>query len=66
MSTEVRLGYHIWKSKSDGNWHWNYKAKNGDIVAGGGGYKSKPDCLHAIGLLRTSGGDKIWNLTPED
>jgi uncharacterized protein YegP (UPF0339 family) len=66
MSTEVRLGYHIWKSKSDGNWHWNYKAKNGDIVAGGGGYKSKPDCLHAIGLLRASGSDKIWNLTPED
>ncbi|HEY5779860.1 MAG TPA: YegP family protein [Terrimicrobiaceae bacterium] len=65
MPTTARNGYQIWKSNRDGEWYWHFKAKNGELVASGEGYKNKSDCLHAIDLLRASAKDKVWNLTPE-
>jgi uncharacterized protein len=61
-----RNGYEIWESPQSGEWYWHYKCKNGEIIAGGEGYKNKTDCLHAVGVLRASSGAKIWNLIQED
>lgn len=37
-------------------WRWQFRARNGEIVAHGEGYQHKTDCLHAIALLQGSAG----------
>jgi uncharacterized protein YegP (UPF0339 family) len=58
--------FEIWKSKNNNNWYWRFKAGNGEIVAGGEGYTTKQNCIHAIGLIQNGANTaKIYNLTPE-
>lgn len=39
----------------NGNWGWRLKAKNGETVASGEGYKRKADAVHAVKLVMASG-----------
>jgi len=47
----------IYKDKA-GEWRWNLKASNGEIIADcGQGYKNKSDCNHGIDLVKEAGPD---------
>ena len=47
----------------DGDWRWRLRAVNGAIIAcSGEGYTNLGDCLHAIGLVKNSGGAIVENL----
>ena len=39
---------------SDGNWYWNLKGANHEIIAHGEGYVSKQGALVAVGLVKSS------------
>jgi uncharacterized protein YegP (UPF0339 family) len=59
------MKYEYWKSDSDGQWYWHFKAGNGEIVAQGEGYASKHNCLEAIKLMKNSAYTNEINLTPD-
>lgn len=40
--------------QSGGEWRWRLKAGNHEIIAHGESYKNKNDCLHAIGLVKST------------
>lgn len=41
-------------------WRWRLKSSNGNIIADSGeSYWNKADCLHAISLVKASGGAPI-------
>ncbi len=39
---------------SAGEWRWNLKAGNHEVIASGEGYVNKSDCEHAVGLVKSS------------
>lgn len=42
-------------------WRWHYFASNAKIIAvSSEAYWHKSDCLHAINLMRGSGGDPVY------
>lgn len=46
------------KKDKAGEWRWNLKAKNGEIIADSAeGYKNKADCKHGIELVMDAGPD---------
>jgi uncharacterized protein YegP (UPF0339 family) len=52
------MRYEVEKDRA-GKWRWRLRAKNGRIIAtgGGDGYGRIGDCLHAIGLVMQAGDD---------
>ncbi|MBO1079866.1 YegP family protein [Roseomonas haemaphysalidis] len=40
--------------RADGQWQWNLKAANHEIIAQGESYKNKSDCLNCISLVRAA------------
>lgn len=42
---------------SGGDWRWQYRTGAGELVAGGGGFHSKADCLQVVKLLRRGAAD---------
>lgn len=57
------MKYEYWKAQN-GHWYWHLKAANGEKIAQGEGYVNKADCLHAIGLVKSSTNAPVVNLTP--
>ena len=48
------MTYYVYKDSS-GQWRWRLRAANQEIIAvSGEGYYNKQDCLHAIGLVKSS------------
>jgi uncharacterized protein YegP (UPF0339 family) len=48
----------VMKKDNAGEWRWNLKANNGEIIADSGeGYKNKGDCEHGIELVKAAGPD---------
>lgn len=46
------MKFHIYKSGViRKEWRWKLKARNGEIIASGEGYKNRADCFYAIHLL---------------
>lgn len=45
--------YTVFKG-TNGNWYWNLKAANHQIIANGEGYANKADVLTVIGLVKAS------------
>ncbi len=43
----------IYKDTS-GQWRWNLRSANREIIAHGESYYNKRDCLHAVNLVKTS------------
>lgn len=39
--------------RSGDEWRWRLKARNGEIIASGEGYKNRLDCVGAIGLIQS-------------
>ena len=40
--------------RSGGQWRWNLRAGNHEIIAQGESYINKADCLHAINLVKST------------
>ncbi len=45
------MKFEIYRSGEE--WGWRLKARNGEIIAVGEGYKNKADCLATIDLLQS-------------
>lgn len=45
------MKFEIYRSRSE--WRWRLKARNGEPIASGEGYKNKTDCIAAIDLIRS-------------
>lgn len=39
--------------RSGDEWRWRLKARNGEIIASGEGYKNKADCLATVDLIQS-------------
>lgn len=51
--------YYVFQDSS-GEWRWHLRAANNRIIADSGeGYRNKPDCLHAITLVKDSKGAPV-------
>jgi len=56
------MAYYVYKD-SLGQWRWYLLAANNRKIANSGeGYHNKQDCLHAIGLVATSGNCKVHTI----
>lgn len=44
--------FQIFKSQSNGEYYYRLKAKNGEIVLSGEGYKTKQSCLNGIASVK--------------
>lgn len=45
------------------HWRWRLVAANNKIIANSGeGYFNQQDCLHAIGLVQTSGSAPVYQV----
>jgi hypothetical protein len=45
-----------------GYWRWRLKAANHRIVASGESYRSRGDCLGAIGLVQSSSSARVYQI----
>jgi uncharacterized protein YegP (UPF0339 family) len=45
-----------WRTLTLGGWRWRWhlKARNGEIIAQGQGFRSEAACLHSINLVKAS------------
>ena len=44
-----------------GEWRWNYKSSNGNIIADSGeGYRNRADCLNGISIMKGSSNDPVY------
>jgi uncharacterized protein YegP (UPF0339 family) len=55
--------YEMWRSPNSEQWHWHFKAANGETIASGQGYTARHNCLKAISLLQNSTRAKIYSLS---
>jgi len=46
------MKYFYWKSEANGQWYWHLKAKNGRVIASGGGFNNKQNVKESIRLVR--------------
>ncbi len=46
--------FKYWQSSSNNQWYWHLKSANHEIIASGEGYIHERDCLHAIGLVKST------------
>jgi uncharacterized protein len=45
------MRFEIYKSK--GEWRWRLKARNGEVIANGEGYKNKIDCRAIVAQIQS-------------
>jgi uncharacterized protein YegP (UPF0339 family) len=51
--------YKVYRDQS-GDWRWNYKSSNGNIIADSGeGYRNKSDCYNGIRIMKGSNDDPV-------
>ncbi len=51
MKNKKPLRFEYWKSNKNGQWYWRLKARNGEPVAQGEGYKSKRGVFNVYDAL---------------
>ena len=69
---DTLMKYEYWQADTTSRlWYWHIRARNGEVVAQGQGYKRKRDLLHAIKLVQSSSDAEIalvkaprWERTP--
>ena len=49
---------------SGGDWRWQYRTDAGELVAGGGGFHSKAECLEVVKLLRRGAAGAHFRISP--
>ena len=55
----ITMKYNVYRDYLN-QWRWRLKAANGKIIADSGeGYVNYGDCIHAIGLVKSSGAAPI-------
>lgn len=54
--------YEMWRDDKE-QWHWRFKAANGEEIATGQGYTTRQNCLKALSLLQNSKRSKIYSLS---
>lgn len=52
--------YFVMKIASNNQWYWVLKAANHEPIAVSETYYNRADCLHAIHLVQSSSGAKIY------
>jgi uncharacterized protein YegP (UPF0339 family) len=52
--------YYMMYRDTAGQWRWNLRSANHEIIASGESYRHKADCEHAIALVKGSYGAPVY------
>ncbi len=59
------MKYEIYKDRR-GEWRWRLRARNGEVIASGEGYRRRVDCVHSIRLIKKSAKAVMIDLVEEE